>query len=132
MISSKNFPSPYPDFTDCVWFIMVKEGMKLEINFLTFDLPLSQKKRCIDYLRIRSYGESHVNYTDYINDNDESSTLPPKFISNGNLVEIIFRSGQNKDHNSGFLLKYFTYKESKDSTASTEKSKAFSLNGVGM
>ena len=110
---------------------MVKEGMKLEINFLTFDLPL-QNERCIDYVRIRSYGESHVNYTDYINDNDESSTLPPKFISNGNLVEIIFRSGQNKNNNSGFLLKYFTYQESKDSTASTEKSKAFSLNGAGM
>ena len=109
---------------------MVKKGMKLEINFLTFDLPL-QSKTCIDYVKIRSYGESHINYIDYINDNDES-TLPPKFVSNGNPVDIIFRTGQNENNNSGFLLQYFTYEEAKDPTASTEKAKAVSLNGAGM
>lgn len=86
---------------------MVKKGMKLEIDFLIFDLP-SQSKECNDYVKIRSYGEPHVNYTDYTNDNDEYA-LPPKFVSNGNLVEIIFRAGQNKNNNFGFLLKYFTY-----------------------
>ena len=109
-----------------MWFIIVGKGMEVEIEFLGFDLT-HEISSCISYLKIRSSGGFYVNHYNY----GQGSQLPPRFKSNSS-VEVIFRTGGNKDQNSGFLLKYMIYEESKVSTASTNSVMAATLNETGM
>ena len=100
--------------------------MKLEIEFLAFDLSY-ETGSCISYLKIRSSEGFSVNHYNY----GQGSKLPPKLNSTSS-VEVIFRTGRNKEQNSGFLLKYRIHEESKVSTTSTNIAIAATLNESGM
>ena len=38
VITSKNYPSPYPHGTDCEWLISVEEGRTVQLTFHDFDI----------------------------------------------------------------------------------------------
>ena len=38
VFKSPNFPSPYPNNTECIWVITVPEGSKVNLHFQSFDV----------------------------------------------------------------------------------------------
>ena len=102
VIKSEKYPSPYPDEEDCNWIIKVADDMKVKIEFEAFDLP-SKKEICSNFLKLTSTGDLK-NYI-YC-----GNSIPPDYISGRNEVEVQFKTGMNTNKNTGFFLKYFSYK----------------------
>ena len=102
VIKSEKYPSPYPDEEDCNWIIKVADDMKVKIEFEAFDLP-SKKEICSNFLKLTSTGDLK-NYI-YC-----GNLIPPDYISGRNEVEVQFKTGMNTNKNTGFFLKYFSYK----------------------
>ena len=102
VIKSEKYPSPYPDEEDCNWIIKVADDMKVKIEFEAFDLP-SKKEICSNFLKLTSTGDLK-NYI-YC-----GNLIPPDYISGRNEVEVKFKTGMNTNKNTGFFLKYFSYK----------------------
>ena len=125
IIKSPNFPSPYPDYSDCVWFIILEKYSDNRIQFLAFDLP-PKNETCINFVKIKEYGYgSYIYYG--------GSSIPSDFTwSYGKVYVVEFITGQNKHQNYGFLLKYRTYKSSIISIASDENADVTNLNEKGM
>ena len=102
VIKSEKYPSPYPDEEDCNWIIKVADDMKVKIEFEAFDLP-SKKEICSNFLKLTSTGDLK-NYI-YC-----GNSIPPDYISGRNEVEVQFKTGMNTNKNTGFFIKYFSYK----------------------
>ena len=66
-----------------------------------------------------------------ISSNYEPS-LPFSITRTGQVFEVVFRAGQNKNRNYGFLLRYFPVEYAKMSIASNDGAKTASLNATGM
>ena len=108
VIKSEKYPSPYPDEEDCNWIIKVADDMKVKIEFEAFDLP-SKKEICSNFLKLTSTGDLK-NYI-YC-----GNSIPPDYISGRNEVEVQFKTGMNTNKNTGFFLKYFSYKPTTTTT----------------
>lgn len=124
IIKSPNFPSPYPDYSDCVWVIILEKSSDIRMQFLAFDLPPAIEP-CINFVEIKEYGYSgNIYYGE--------SSIPSDFSwSYGKVFVVEFRTGRNKNQNYGFLLKYRTYEQSKISITAKEIAKVANLNAKG-
>lgn len=125
-IKSSNFPFPYPDYADCIWRIVLETIMEIEFQFIAFDLSATTQAN-INYVKIKA--GDHYHYTIYSN---YKPSLPFSFTRRGQVFEVVFRTGQNKNRNYGFLLKYFPVEYAKMSIASNDGAKAAALNATGM
>lgn len=115
IIKSQNFPSPYPDHSHCLWFIISTNIYPDRIQFLAFDLPL-KSETCINFVKINAYGSHGYIYYG-------GSSIPSDFTdSYGNIYVVEITTGQNKNQNYGFLLKY-TYELPKISISANESAK---------
>lgn len=125
-IKSPNFPFPYPDYADCVWRIVLQKVMRIEFQFIAFNLSTTSQTN-INYVTIKTN-----DYYDYTIDSYYKHSLPSSFTRRGQVFEVVFRTGQNKNRNYGFLLRYFQVEYAKISIASNDGAKAASLNATGM
>lgn len=123
-IKSENYPSPYPDNAECVWFIKAEEGMKVKIIYQDFDVPTGGEQ-CFDFLKLQNVGEPLARF-------DCGPSLPPEFISRGNEVKVEFRTHQNKDQHTGFHLNYVTFPESNNFITSSKSAIAETLTQAGV
>ncbi|XP_032230669.2 uncharacterized protein LOC116614138 [Nematostella vectensis] len=113
IIVSPNYPSLYPDLSDCRWTITVPPGHQIELDFQDFQLewsPLScDPISCsCDWLIVTIHG--HVTYkTTYCN---RILHQPPKILNTfANHVVLDFHSnGVNRDR--GFKISYRTLQTS--------------------
>ena len=125
-IKSPNFPFPYPDYTDCLWRIVLEKVTEIEIQFIAFDLSTTTQTN-INYVKIKT--GDYYPYTIYSN---YEPSLPFSITRTGQVFEVVFRTGQNKNRNYGFLLRYFPVEYAKMSIASNDGAKTASLNATGM
>lgn len=105
IIKSENFPSPYPNYTDCLWHIEVEEYRYLYIEFSYFNLP-PKKERCINYMNIEN---SFGNYSYTFFGGKDSPVLFRPYYFGDNALKVVFRTGPNKKQNQGFKLKYVAF-----------------------
>lgn len=98
--------------------------MKVKINFQGFNLPTGEEQ-CYDFVKLQNLGEPQsIFYCE--------SLLPPEFNSSGNEVKVEFRTYQNKDQHTGFLLNYVTYPESNNFISSSKSTIAGTLTQAGV
>ena len=100
--------------------------MKFEITFLSFNLPPKDESG-INYLQIVGSDEY---YSQNFSGGDDGPTLLRRYTFYGNFLRVLFRTGRNKKHNYGFLLKYLAY--AKVSIPSNKSARGATLNGKGM
>lgn len=104
-IKSTNFPSPYPDYTECKWHIIAQTKMNWEIQFLFFDLPFESETTCNNYLEIEA--DDPFDYQQFCSGKRSPVLLKKYFFSGHNVLKIEFSTGRNERQNYGFWLKYF-------------------------
>ena len=92
ILKSQNFQSPYPDYSDCVWFIILERFSDLRIQFLAFDLP-AKNETCINFVKIKEC--SYYGYIYY----GESSITSDYTWPSGKVYVSEFRTGQSKHQN---------------------------------
>lgn len=125
-IKSQNFPFAYPDYAQCVWYIILEKFMEITFQFLEFDLP-RKNETDLNYVEIATVGG--YKYTFY---SKGRRGLPFSLVSSDKMFRVHFKTGRNNIGNRGFLLKYLTYEYPKISIAMNRKTKATILNENGM
>ena len=100
--------------------------MRIEFQFIAFDLSATSQTN-INYVTIKT-----GDYYDYTIDSYYKHSLPFSFTRRGQVFKVVFRTGQNKNRNYGFLLRYFPVEYAKMSIASNDGAKAAALNATGM
>ncbi|KAK0041837.1 mucin-like protein isoform X1, partial [Biomphalaria pfeifferi] len=102
IISSPNFPSSYPDSSNCHWTLHAPENQVLYIRFLHVDFAASYNNECADYV---SVFDGDTNMSPIIiqlcgyKTPEEVAAL--RFRSTGKNLHIYFYSDYSQ-HNSGF------------------------------
>ena len=121
-IKSDKYPCAYPDNQDCKWTIKVAYGMKLNISFQALDL-ISKGKTCEDFVKLE-------NIQDSINKIYCGNTIPPPFISTGNEVTVVFKTRLNTKQNTGFSLKYLSFREAIPTTLTSTTTSTLTSTGI--
>ncbi|XP_071370710.1 discoidin, CUB and LCCL domain-containing protein 1 [Centroberyx affinis] len=102
VLSSKNYPSTYPNNTWCEWHLRVPAGNQLVLKF--GDLDIEAQDCQSSYVRIRKgYGAEHV-YGSFCG---SLKSYPRELHTDSSQLIVQFRSG-NHISGRGFLLSYST------------------------
>ena len=96
----------------------------MKIIYQDFDLPTGEEQ-CFDFVKLQNVGEPQARLSC-------GSSLPPEFISSGHEVKVEFRTHQNKDQHTGFLLNYVTFPESNNFITSSKSTIAGTLTQAGV
>ncbi|TPP58728.1 hypothetical protein FGIG_08235, partial [Fasciola gigantica] len=115
LLSTPNYPKPYPSHTECVWKIITQEDRRIKLEFLDFHL----------------YSDCFLTYVD-VYDGLNCSTrilrhcglIAPKAISSsGSRLLVVFRSsGQNALR--GFQAHYYTLPKSTATTGTASRNRS--------
>ncbi|XP_037021633.2 mannan-binding lectin serine protease 2 isoform X1 [Artibeus jamaicensis] len=99
VISSPEYPQPYPNLSSCTYSIRLEEGFKIILDFVeSFDVEAHPDTQCpYDSLKIQTDMKEHGPFC--------GNTLPPRIETKSNSVTIIFTTDQSGD-NRGWKVHY--------------------------
>lgn len=124
LISSPNYPNPYPPNTDCTWYILAPPGQQLHVETLAFDVEGYNQACNLDYVELNNSNviTRHCGFTVNAGPtqalNDFSATL--KFHSDASVQR------------SGFQIHFSTKTSGVVPTAAPNTcKKTFDLSNVG-
>ncbi|KAM4636474.1 complement C1r subcomponent [Discoglossus pictus] len=114
IITSPNYPNPYPNSNDSIWDIVVPEGHRISLSFLLFDLEPSEYCN-YDFMKIMADKKELGRFCGSL-----GSSFHPgrrRFVSQGNQMTIQFHSDfSNEDGDSTVPYQGFqAYYQAQDS-----------------
>ena len=104
VITSPNYPDPYPKGIECVWNIRCPKGRGLLMFMPNISIPLTSE--CSNYLIMRE-NSSPYSKTTYLQ--CESYSNPVTFISRSKNLYVKFSSKTNEERADGFKVFYVTF-----------------------
>lgn len=100
VFTSPNYPNAYPNNVECVWTILLSEGMKVNASFIgRFDVEMHENCGA-DYIQFENFLDGH--WVDLGKFCGRNNTF---VISESNMVRVTFRSNENVQ-GDGFKIKY--------------------------
>ncbi|XP_060040679.1 mannan-binding lectin serine protease 2, partial [Erinaceus europaeus] len=99
VLSSPEYPQPYPRLSSCSYRIQLEEGFSVTLDFVeSFDVETHPEARCpYDSLQIQAGGEEYGPFC--------GQTLPSRIDTKSNAVNISFVTDQSGD-NTGWKIHY--------------------------
>uniref|UniRef100_A0A452RJW8 CUB domain-containing protein n=1 Tax=Ursus americanus TaxID=9643 RepID=A0A452RJW8_URSAM len=106
VLSSPEYPQPYPKLSSCTYSIHLEEGFSIILDFLgSFDVETHPDTLCpYDSLKIQTDKEEYGPFC--------GTTLPPRIETKSNAVTITFVTDHSGDH-TGWKIHYTTTGEGK-------------------
>lgn len=104
IITSPNFPRPYPRSRTCHWTIQAMRGRKIRLSFTHFDMDYSHLRWCPSFVVVfNDLQERYVLAPYYMC----GTTTPSSIVSTSNMMSIKFHSGDTVS-GTGFRAVYDT------------------------
>ncbi|XP_045865342.1 mannan-binding lectin serine protease 2 isoform X1 [Meles meles] len=99
VLSSREYPQPYPKLSSCTYGIHLEEGFSIILDFVgSFDVETHPDTQCpYDSLKIQTDKEEYGPFC--------GTTLPPRIETKSNAVTIIFVTDESGDH-TGWKMHY--------------------------
>ncbi|XP_059231429.1 mannan-binding lectin serine protease 2 isoform X1 [Mustela nigripes] len=99
VLSSPEYPQPYPKLSSCTYGIHLEEGFSIILDFVgSFDVEAHPDTQCpYDSLKIQTDKEEYGPFC--------GTTLPPRIETKSNAVTIIFVTDESGDH-TGWKIHY--------------------------
>uniref|UniRef100_A0A8C3W449 Complement C1s subcomponent n=1 Tax=Catagonus wagneri TaxID=51154 RepID=A0A8C3W449_9CETA len=99
VLSSPEYPQPYPKLSSCTYSIRLEEGFGVVLDFVeSFDVESHPETRCpYDSLRIQTGQEEYGPFC--------GKTLPPRIETKSNAVTVTFVTDQSGEH-TGWRIRY--------------------------
>uniref|UniRef100_A0A8C7AK49 Complement C1s subcomponent n=1 Tax=Neovison vison TaxID=452646 RepID=A0A8C7AK49_NEOVI len=99
VLSSPEYPQPYPKLSSCTYGIHLEEGFSIILDFVgSFDVEAHPDTQCsYDSLKIQTDKEEYGPFC--------GTTLPPRIETKSNAVTIIFVTDESGDH-TGWKIYY--------------------------
>ncbi|XP_077929922.1 mannan-binding lectin serine protease 2 isoform X1 [Halichoerus grypus] len=99
VLSSPEYPQPYPKLSSCTYGIQLEEGFSIILDFVgSFDVETHPDTQCpYDILKIQTDKEEYGPFC--------GTTLPPRIETKSNAMTITFVTDQSGDH-TGWKIRY--------------------------